>query len=155
MIAMGYTTAEGRQEILDQLAAAADLIGTALAELGEAYELVDDDTADRLETALYKPTQGVYGLAKRTHAEFSARASFGPHTFMQPSAGGRPGDVRGMIDRAADSLAEADNAVGELQDSMLPVEVGDRELRASLSRIRELLGPLPGRADGLIRTLGR
>ena len=152
---MGYTTAEGRQEILDQLAAAADLIGAALAELGEAYELLDDDSADRLEQVLYKPAQGAYGAAKRTHSEFSGRSSMPAKTFSQPGASGRPNDVRGMIDRAADSLAEADTALGELQDSMLPVEVGDRELRTNLARIRELVARLPGRADELLRTLGR
>ena len=42
-----------------------------------------------------------------------------------------------------------------LQDSMLPVEVGDPELRAGLSAVRESIGPLPGRARELLRTLGR
>jgi hypothetical protein len=38
---------------------------------------------------------------------------------------------------------------------MLPVEVGDPELRAGLSQVREMLSPVPARARGLIRTVGR
>jgi hypothetical protein len=45
--------------------------------------------------------------------------------------------------------------LGELQDSMLPVEVGDVELRAGLSEIRELVGGVRGRARELLRVLGR
>ena len=152
---MAFTNAEGRQEILDRLAAAADLIGSALTELGEAYELLDENTGDRLEETLFRPAQGAYGAAKRTHAEFSSRYGFTAKSFLQQPASGRPNDVRGMIDRAADDLNEADQTIADLQDSMLPVEVGDREVRADLARVRELLGRLPERADDLIRTLGR
>jgi hypothetical protein len=38
---------------------------------------------------------------------------------------------------------------------MLPVEVGDAELRAGLEQVRTLLGTLPGRARQFMRTLGR
>ena len=38
---------------------------------------------------------------------------------------------------------------------MLPVEVGDPELRSGLSRVRELIAPLPDRARNLVRVLGR
>ena len=38
---------------------------------------------------------------------------------------------------------------------MLPVEVGDAELRAGLMDVRELLGGLRERARELVRTLGR
>jgi hypothetical protein len=152
---MAYTTAEGRQELLDRLAGATDLIGSALAALGEAYELLDEGTGDRLEERLFRPAQGAYGAGKRTHAEFAARYGFSAKQFAEQAVGGRPNDVRGMIDRAADDLSEADQTIADLQDSMLPVEVGDREVRADLARIREMLGRLPERADDLIRTLGR
>ena len=42
-----------------------------------------------------------------------------------------------------------------LQDSMLPIEVGDSELRAGLQEVRELLGQLRHQARELVRTLGR
>jgi hypothetical protein len=45
--------------------------------------------------------------------------------------------------------------LGELQDSMLPVEVGDVELRTGLAEVRELLGGVRMRARELVRTLGR
>jgi hypothetical protein len=63
--------------------------------------------------------------------------------------------VRSFIEDAVEVVAEADAALAELQDSMMPVEVGDPELRAGLAEVRELAGALPGRARGLLRTLGR
>jgi hypothetical protein len=38
---------------------------------------------------------------------------------------------------------------------MLPVEVGDRVLRAGLAEVRELISSVPPRAEALLRTLGR
>jgi len=38
---------------------------------------------------------------------------------------------------------------------MMPVEVGDAELRSGLAEVRELLADVAGRADGLLRTFGR
>ena len=62
---MTYSSDEGRRELLGATAEAADTIGVALAALGAAYELVDDDTADRLESELFAPVQAAYGRAKR------------------------------------------------------------------------------------------
>jgi len=42
-----------------------------------------------------------------------------------------------------------------LLDSMKPVEVGDAELRAGLTDVREHLGHIRGRAREIVRTLGR
>ena len=42
----------------------------------------------------------------------------------------------------------------ELQDSMLPVEVGGPEVRAALAEI-ELLGGFADRAREVVRTIGR
>jgi hypothetical protein len=38
---------------------------------------------------------------------------------------------------------------------MLPVEVGDPQLRAGLAAVRELIGGLRAQARELVRTLGR
>ena len=38
---------------------------------------------------------------------------------------------------------------------MLPVEVGDTELRAGLAQVRESLGDVSVRARNLVRTVGR
>ncbi|MFZ1154952.1 MAG: hypothetical protein WAN93_08620, partial [Solirubrobacteraceae bacterium] len=64
-------------------------------------------------------------------------------------------NAKGLIDSAADAAAKADGMLVELQDSMLPVEVGDAELRAGLSEVRELVGGVRSRARELVRTLGR
>jgi len=53
------------------------------------------------------------------------------------------------------AVAAADGALSALQDSMLPAEVGDAELRAALANVRELLGGVRQRARELERTLGR
>jgi hypothetical protein len=45
--------------------------------------------------------------------------------------------------------------IAELQDSMLPIESGDPELRQGLAEVRELLAELPLGARDFLRTLGR
>ena len=54
-----------------------------------------------------------------------------------------------------DAIGKADGELATLQDSMLPVEVDDPELRAGLEEVRMLLGDLRGRARQFVRTLGR
>ena len=63
--------------------------------------------------------------------------------------------VKGFVADAVDAVAQADADLAELQDSMMPVEVGDAELRAGLADVRELLADVRARADGLLRTFGR
>ncbi len=152
---MTYTTAEARQQVLDALAAAADELAVALALLSEAYEHLDENAAERLEEALFQPLQAAYGRAKRVHVAFAERhrlpaGVFRPAPQIAPSSG-----VKGLIEAAVEAAGRADGALVELQDSMLPVEVGDAELRAGLSEVRELIGGLRGRAREVTRTLGR
>jgi hypothetical protein len=151
---MAYAAREARQELLDDVAAAIDRLAIALAALGAAYERLDEQTADRLEEALFRPTQTAYGRARRTHAGFAARHGLPGRTFAVASAGAPSQDARALIDRAVEAIAESDMILADLQDSMRPVEVGDAELRAGLAAVRELLGALPERARGLTRTLG-
>ena len=152
---MTYTAAEARQELLDALADATDQLGVALAALGEAFEELDDFTAERLEDALFRPVQAAYGRARRTHAQFAARHGLPPRTFAPQLSGVRPGDVRGAIDHAVGAIGAAEQELVALQDSMRPVEVGDAELRAGLAEVRTLIAPLPGAAREIVRTLGR
>jgi hypothetical protein len=63
--------------------------------------------------------------------------------------------VKGFIGNAVNAAAEADGALSALQDSMLPTEVGDAQLRAALTEVRELLGGVRQRARELERTVGR
>ena len=152
---MAYTTVEARQELLDTVAEAIDDLGIALASLGAAYEQLDEPTADRLEDELFGPVQVAYGRAKRTHAAFAGRHELTTRTFEAPSPGLPSTGAKGFIDAAVDAAGAADSLLAALQDSMLPVEVGDAELRAGLTEVRELLGGLRGRARELERTLGR
>jgi hypothetical protein len=152
---VAYSTAEARQELLDDVAAATDDLGIALAALGEAYEHLDDATGDRLEEALFRPVQVAYGRAKRTHAEFAQRVGIPGRTFVQPAPGHPSQGVKGFIDTAVSATTRADDRLGELQDSLRPVDVGDAELRAGLSEVRRLVGDVPARARELTRVLGR
>ncbi len=150
-----YTTADARRQLLDTLAAAADSLGAALASLTEAYELLDEGNADRVEQELFRPVQTAYGRARRTHDEFAARHGLPARTF-EPAVPGAPSKgAKGFLDAAVQEIGSADLTLATLQDSMLPVEVGDPELRAGLEQVRELLGHLSTRAHELERTLGR
>jgi hypothetical protein len=152
---MAYTTAEARQELLDTVARAANELGLASACLAEAYEQLDDYNADRLEADCFRPVQLAYGRAKRTHAEFAGRHGLQGRTFERASAGVAATGARGMVESAVEAAGEADRSLAALQDSMLPVEAGDEELRSGLAAIRDAVGGLPDRARELIRTLGR
>lgn len=152
---MAYVTAEARQDLLAEVARAIDAIASALADLGTAYELLDETTADRLEAELFRPVQVAYGRAKRTHDDFAGRYGlaagvFAPATPPAPSHGVKP-----LIEDAVASVAAADETLAELQDSLLPVEVGDQELRAGLSDVRERLGDVRLLARDFVRILGR
>jgi hypothetical protein len=152
---VSYIAGEARQEMLDTLGDAIDEIAVALAALGEAYEQLGTVPAERLEEELFRPVQAAYGRAKRTHTGFAQRQGLPTRTF-DPATPGLPSTgVRGFIDSAVDSAAEADAVLSELQDSMMPVEVGDPELRAGLAEVRELLGDVRARAREFVRTLGR
>jgi hypothetical protein len=153
--AVTYTAAEGRGQILDALALAADEIALALAELSEAYEHLDEQTAERLEEALFAPVQAAYGRAKRTYAEFAQRTELPARTFAMPNQVAPSTAAKQLIERALEALTRADLGLGELQDSMLPVEVGDPELRSGLAEVRELAERVRPKARELVRTIGR
>jgi hypothetical protein len=152
---MTYTTAEARQQVLEVLAVAADELDSALALLGEAYEHLDEHAADVLEAELFRPVQLAYGRAKRTHGEFAARSELPGRAFESAPAVAPGSGAKELIDAAVEAAGRADAALVELQDSMLPVEVGDTELRAGISTVRELVGGMRGRAREVVRTLGR
>jgi hypothetical protein len=152
---MAYTTVEGRQRVLDEVGQAADELALALACLGEAYEQLDDQSADRLEEELFRTVQLAYGRLKRTHAAFAGRYGAASRTFEPTTAGVASQGPKAFIERAVEAAGEAGQLIAELQDSMLPIEVGDPALRAELADVRNLLDDLPSRARELLRTLGR
>jgi hypothetical protein len=152
---MPYTTADARQQLLDTVAEAADRLGQALASLTEAYEQLDEGTADRVEQELFRPVQSAYGRARSTHAAFAQRHGLPPRTFEPAIAGAPSHGIKGFLDSAVAAIGDADRLLGTLQDSMLPVEVGDLQLRAELEAVRGLIGGLGARARELERRLGR
>jgi len=152
---MAYTTAEARHQLLDTLAEAIEALGFAIASLGEAYEKLDEQNGDRLEEELFRPVQAAYGRAKLTHAGFAERHGLEGRAFEEQSAGVSSPGATGFIHHAVEAVAEADGVLATLQDSMLPVEAGDPELRAGLEAVRDRIRGLPERARELLRTLGR
>ncbi len=151
---MSYSTESGRQQILDEAAAAVEELGTALAVLADAYDHLDEHAADRVEESVFRPLQAAYGQLRRTHAEFAARYNLPARTF-RPGNAGLPADVRVLLERIADATQAAEDGLAALQDSLLPVEVGDAELRAGLSRTRTLIASVPATCDDIVRTIGR
>jgi len=152
---LSYNAQEARQELLDTIGDAADEIAAALAALAGAYEQLGTVPADRLEEELFGPVQAAYGRAKRTHAGFASRHRLPDRAFAPASTGLPSTGIRGFVDSAVESVREADAILSELQDSMMPVEVGDAELRAGLAEVRGLLGEVRARAREFVRTLGR
>jgi hypothetical protein len=152
---MAYVTAQARQELLDAIAGAIVHLGEAIAALGVAYEQLDERTADRLEEELFGPVQKAYGRARRTYTEFAGRyglnaRTFSPEAQRLPSTG-----VKGLIDVAADAVGAADDELVQLQDSLMPIEVGDPELRAGLSDVRNLIDGFRMHARDVVRGFGR
>jgi hypothetical protein len=152
---MAYSGADARQQLLDTLAEAIQEIAVALASLGEAYEQLDAQTADKLEQELFRPVQSAYGRAKRTHAEFARRHGIPERSFEPASPGAPSQGAKGFVSSAIEAVGGADRLLATLQDSMLPIEVGDPELRAGLQDVRLLIGGFSGQAHQLLRTLGR
>ncbi|HXP38280.1 MAG TPA: hypothetical protein VN817_10985 [Solirubrobacteraceae bacterium] len=152
---MTYATADARQGLLDTVAVAIEQLGLALAALGEAYEQLDEQSAERLEGQLFRPVQIAYGRAQRTYSGFAERHELPPRTFAPASLPAPASGARGFIDSAVDAVASADHTLSELQDSMAPVDVGDAELRDGLREVRELIAQLSASARDFVRTLGR
>jgi hypothetical protein len=152
---MPYATADARQGLLDTIAEAIEHLADTLAELGDAYDQLDEQSGDRLEEQLFRPVQLAYGRAQRTYTSFAERHSLSARSFAPAASGAPSAGVKTFLERTAQSIADADATLSELQDSMLPVEVGDAELRDGLREVRELLGPLGARVRDLVRLFGR
>jgi hypothetical protein len=149
------TTAEARQQLLDSIAEATSQLGFALASLGAAYEQLDQHYAGRLEDELFQPVQRAYGKARRAHADFAGRHGLAGRKFDPPPPGLPSIGAKAFIENAATAVGRAEAALTELQDSLLPVDVGDAELRAELAELRELVSDFAQRARDLVRTIGR
>ena len=151
---MAYTTQEGRTQILDDTAQAATELARALAALSEAYEHLDERTAELMEQRLFRPLQGAYGQLTRTRAEFAARTALIAREIASVPTPA-PEGPRASLEHAADAISDADQMLAELQDTLLPVEVGDQQLRAGLSEVRGAISRLPEICDEMVRSVGR
>jgi hypothetical protein len=151
---VSYTNDSGRRQILEDAAAAVGALSYGIAVLTEIYEQLDDPSADRLEALVFKPLQSGYGLLRRTLTEFATRYGMRSPAFPDPSQA-LPTDPRAALEHVADAAVQADEMLSELQDTLLPVEVGDAELRAGLSGTRTAIASVPGQCAELIRLFGR
>jgi hypothetical protein len=152
---MAYTSESARKQLLDELGQAVDHLSVAVSALGEAYEAADVRTAAELEDRLFRPVQGAYGRARRTRAGFAERHQLSSEPVAPRAAAAPSADPRVHLDRAIQAIEQADQVVAEMQDSMLPVEVGDRELRDGLTEVRELIAAAPREGRQLLRLIGR
>jgi hypothetical protein len=153
---LSYSSSEGRRQLLDTLAQAAEALAAAISSLSEAYEQLDERSADALESDVFRPVQLAYGRARRAHAEFAGRHGLEQRSF-EPAARAAPAShgVGGFVEAAIADVGRADATLATLQDSMLPVEVGDREVREEIAGVRELLAGVGARARAQMRTFGR
>jgi hypothetical protein len=152
---VAYSATQGRQEILDELASATDRLGFALAALTEAYELLDESSGETLERELFRPVQLAYGRARHGHTAFAERQGLPTRVFEPPHPPAPSHGASGFITMAAEAVEEADRVLARLQDSMLPVEVGDAELRTVLEQVRKTVAETGPRSRQLQRRLGR
>jgi hypothetical protein len=152
---MAITAREARQQILDDLAEAIEQMALAVACLGEAFELLDVGSADRLQTTLFTPAQRAYGRGMRAHNQFAEHCGLAGVEVEPPAPGRTSQGAKAFIERAMAAAAEADGWLAQLQDSGLPVESGTPELRNGLSEVRASLGELPLAARRFLSTLGR
>jgi len=152
---MAYTSESARRQLLDELGQAVAHLSTAIEALGEAYEAADERTGEELESRLFRPVQAAYARARRTRSEFAARHDLDVEAAVPAAPGAPSGDPRFHLERAIAGIEQADQVIAGMQDSMLPVEVGDRELRDGLTEVRELIARVPGDARRLARLIGR
>ena len=99
--------------------------------------------------------QRAYGRAKRTYSEFARRYDLTAQDFVTPATGLPSTGVKGFVDEAVEALGRVESELVVLQDSLMPIEVGDPELRAGMSEVRRLIDGLSERARGFVRTFGR
>lgn len=152
---MAVTMDQARGQIVAELGGAIVQIGFSVACLGAAYELLDEINADRLEAELFRPAQRALGRAKRANSRFATDHGLSAPDGEIPEPVGVSEGVKSLVERSVTAAAGGSRRIAELQDSMLPIEAGDPELRAALAEVRELVDGLAGPAREFLRTLGR
>lgn len=149
------TQSEARDEITTEVNAVVGRLSLAIACLTEAYEQLPDDAADELEAVLFRPMQKAYGQARATLNGFASRFGLTVPALEPPTPGLKSQGAQEFIEKAAALASATAGQVAELQDSMLPIDAGDPELRRGLAAVREILDGVPAAARGFLSTLGR
>jgi hypothetical protein len=104
---------------------------------------------------MFRPVRSAYGRAQRTRSGFAERQHMVAEPPASPAPSAPSADPRVHLERSIDAIERADHVIAEMQDSMLPVEVGDRELRDGLTEVRELIADTPREGRQLLRLVGR
>jgi len=139
----------------DRVRRAAMLAGD-LGTVAEAVLAEGEAGLARYGLQLFRPVQLAFGRLRRTHDEFAARHDIARRASSEQPEPGHPSQgVKGFLEAAIDAITAADLELATLQDSMLPVEVGDPELRAGLAAVRSLVEDVRTRSREVLRTLGR
>ena len=152
---MSFSAADGRTQLLSVVGDAADRLAVALGLLSGAYDLLDERSAEQLEEQIFRPVQLAYGRLRRTHSEFAARSELPGRDFAPAPEGAPARGLQGLVEGALAEVQAADGELATLQDSMLPVEVGDAELRAGLQQARAGLAAVSPAVRAMMRTFGR
>jgi hypothetical protein len=150
-----YAADEARQELLDAVAGATNRLAVGLAALGDAYEQLDETSADKLEEDLFRPVQVAYGRLRKTHSDFADRHRMPRRSFLPAGSRAASHGVKGFLESAVEAVTEADEEIAALQDSLKPVEVGDPDLRAGLAEVRRLLADVERASRRFVSGYGR
>jgi hypothetical protein len=152
---MTESNLHAREELLESLRAPIDHLGRALALLGEAYDHLDEQQAEALESSLFKPLQRGYGRAKRAVRDFAARHDQPAPGLAEQSAPLPATGVKALVEAAVAEVEEAEGAIVTLQDSLVLLDLGDQELRGQLAEVRQALEEARNGSRVFLKTLGR
>jgi len=152
---MSAVDSEAREQLLGAVGQAADQLAEALALLTEAFEQLDDQQAERLEEALFRPVQRAYGRAKRAYGAYAER-----HEMPAPALAAAPAPVpsigvKGLVQSAVETVGQVEGELIMLQDSLMLIELGDTDLRAGLAEVRQALASVSEDSRAFLRTFGR
>lgn len=148
---MTYTAQEAIEQMRAAVLAASHDLDAALQRLGDAHEMLEERLGERLEEQLFRPVRRASAEARKAYASLAGSAEReAPPVRGAPSHG-----AKAFVEEAVEAVRRADAAIAELQDSMLPVEAGDAQLRARLTAVREQLAGVPSAAREFVRVLGR
>ncbi|MHB8490972.1 MAG: hypothetical protein ACYDA6_01995 [Solirubrobacteraceae bacterium] len=152
---MNSDRSDARQQLLTAVEAATEGLARAMAYLTEAFEQLDEQHADQLEAALFRPLQRAYGRAQRACAEYAQRNAVAVGEHVQPPQPAPSIGAKGLVDGAVETLGEIEGELVMLQDSLMLIELGDPEFRAALAEVRQVLADVTRAARAFLRTLGR